>query len=243
MRPLTTPELMAAWDHAVALPPWSRPLAILAAGCRERDREELAQLSVGQRDVLLLALREWALGPEVVGVADCPACGESVELTFLVQDIRVPAAPAPELLTVHAEDYELKVRVPTGADLECAAQQSDEADAVAVLMERCVLSARRGTDELRAGDLPGDVLTVVDARMAEADPQADVELSVTCSACGHGWPAPFDIGTFFWAEIDAWAARVLHDVHRLALAYGWREPDVLALSPRRRQHYLAMVGA
>ena len=41
---------------------------------------------------------------------------------------------------------------------------------------------------------------------------------------------------------DAWALRTLAEVHRLASAYGWREQDILALSPARRQLYLGMVG-
>ena len=51
----------------------------------------------------------------------------------------------------------------------------------------------------------------------------------------------FDIVSFFWAEIDAWARRVLREVNVLARAYGWRESDILALSPVRRQIYLSMV--
>jgi hypothetical protein len=81
------------------------------------------------------------------------------------------------------------------------------------------------------------------ARMAEADPQADVQLDLSCPACRHRWLAVFDIVSFLWSEIDASARRTLQDVHRLATAYGWREPDILALTPWRRQVYLEMAGA
>ena len=43
--------------------------------------------------------------------------------------------------------------------------------------------------------------------MAEADPQADVQLELNCHACAHTWASPFDIVSFFWREIDAWAQR------------------------------------
>jgi hypothetical protein len=33
---------------------------------------------------------------------------------------------------------------------------------------------------------------------------------------------------------------MLYDVHALASAYGWREADVLAMSPMRRQVYLEL---
>ena len=64
----------------------------------------------------------------------------------------------------------------------------------------------------------------------------------TCPACTFTWSEPFDIVTFFWAEIDAWARRLLADVHVLASSYGWSERDILALSPVRRQYYLEMVN-
>jgi hypothetical protein len=79
--------------------------------------------------------------------------------------------------------------------------------------------------------------------MSRADPQADVRLALTCPACRHQWRSIFDIVTFFWIELDVWARRTLRDVHALARAYGWREADILALSPQRRQCYLEMISA
>jgi hypothetical protein len=78
--------------------------------------------------------------------------------------------------------------------------------------------------------------------MAEADALGDVQLALTCPQCGHEWQAPFDIASFLWTEINAWAHRTLQDVHELARAYGWREADILALSPWRRQVYLEMIS-
>ena len=39
------------------------------------------------------------------------------------------------------------------------------------------------------------------------------------------------------------ALRLLGHVHALARAYGWREADILAMSPARRQVYLDLAGA
>ena len=50
----------------------------------------------------------------------------------------------------------------------------------------------------------------------------------------------FDVAAFLWAAVERWALLTLRDVHQLALAYGWGEGDVLALSPLRRQLYLEM---
>ena len=78
--------------------------------------------------------------------------------------------------------------------------------------------------------------------MAQADPQADVQLALSCPVCGHKWQTAFDIVSFFWSEINAWAARILREVHILAWGYGWREADILALRPWRREVYLEMVS-
>jgi hypothetical protein len=105
-----------------------------------------------------------------------------------------------------------------------------------------VLSAQRDGADIAVAALPGEVVAAVAARMAEADPQAEVQLALTCPVCAYRWQATFDILSFFWQEINDWAQRILREVHTLATAYGWREADILALSPRRRQFYLEMVG-
>jgi hypothetical protein len=79
--------------------------------------------------------------------------------------------------------------------------------------------------------------------MAEADSQADVRINLSCPACEHQWQAAFDVLSFFWSEITAWAHRILSDVHALAYAYGWREADILNMSPRRRRYYLTLLEA
>ena len=51
-----------------------------------------------------------------------------------------------------------------------------------------------------------------------------------------------DIRAVLWAEVEAWANELLHDVHALASAYGWSESDVVRLSPWRREWYRQAVG-
>jgi hypothetical protein len=242
MRPLTTHELLDVWEVAAALPPPERALALLAAACPEQPADTLARLSVGQRDARLMTLREWAFGPRMVSVAACPRCGGQLELSFEVADIRVPPAEPPELLTLAIDGHEVRFRPLNGMDLVALARAGARADGARFLLGRCLLSARRGGEEQQPDDLPDEIVQAVVQTMAEADPQADVELALACAACGHRWLAPFDIVSWFWSEIDAWACRLLRDVHSLARAYGWSEADILALSPWRRQFYLKMVG-
>ena len=112
-----------------------------------------------------------------------------------------------------------------------------------ILFERCLIAAKLGGESVRAEQLPAQVVDAVAKCLAEADPQADVQLDISCPFCGWNWQASFDIVAFLWTEIEARACRLLQDVHVLARAYGWSEREVLDLSPLRRELYLEMVNA
>ena len=239
MRALTAPELLHVWEEGRGATPAGRATALLARACPEDSPETLRALPIGQRDARLLTLREWTFGPLFTSLARCPACGERLELSFSAGDVRAGAGTAGDaVLDVAAEGYDVTFRLPNGADLDAL---GDGSDARARLLERCVLAARRKGRPRPVNRLPARVLDAVVQRMGEADPQADVHTWLSCPACAHGWQATFDIVSFFWAEIEGWAYRTLRDVHVLAMAYGWREADILALSPGRRQLYLEMV--
>src|SRR5262245_46669045 len=94
MRALTAAEMFAVWDLGQPLDAPSRALALLAAACPEASPGALEALSVGERDRRLLTLREWFFGPRLVSLAECPACGERVESSFFVADVREPAPAA-----------------------------------------------------------------------------------------------------------------------------------------------------
>lgn len=235
MHTLSASELLDVWERGQGQRPVERALTLLAAASPGTSVEALAGLSAGRRDAGLLALREQTFGSQLVSLADCPGCAERLELTFDVAEIRTPAEPQPDRLSLSTASGEVRFRLPDSRDLLAVAGCRDVGNARDLLLERCLL-------DVSARDLPPQILEAVLAEMAAADPQADVQLDLTCPSCGHRWPAVFDIVTFLWSELHAWAHRTLQDVHRLASAYGWREPDILELSPWRRQVYLEMAG-
>ncbi|MFC4015147.1 hypothetical protein ACFOY2_48585 [Nonomuraea purpurea] len=114
-------------------------------------------------------------------------------------------------------------RLPTSADVAAALSDPDPCGA---LVDGCSKGA--GAEETAAS-------------WAQADPLLDVELCLSCPDCGHEWAESFDIVSYLWSELDGWCRRTLLEVHDLATAYGWNEPQVLALSPWRRQCYLGLV--
>ncbi len=246
MPALTSAALLTAWEEGASQPATQRALTLLAAAWPERSVDEWAHISIGERDGQLLRLREELFGAKLEATAACPQCGEQLELTFSTQDIRVPgppsSTPSEEGIRIEAAGYEVLCRLPTSADvLEIAqAVATDERDA---LLQRCVRVARLGGAIVDIATLPDEVLSAVIDGMAQADPQAEVQIALTCVACAHDWSLPFDILSYLWSEVEDWVRRLLLEVHTLASVYGWSERDIVAMSPRRRQLYLDMVGA
>ncbi len=244
MRPLSVSELLTLWERELASRPCERALAILAAASPDSSRDALARASIGRRDACLLTVREWAFGPELSVLADCPRCRQPLETVLRVDDLRAPMDAEDETAegAIVCGEYSIRFRAPNTGDLLACGGLDAEAMREQ-LFASCVLEARRGREPVAASDLPADVARRTIDAVSAIDPQADARLSLVCAECGHRWDEVFDIASVFWSEIDAWARRVLREVATLARAYGWRERDILALSPMRRQIYVAMAHA
>jgi hypothetical protein len=234
--------MLAAWERGLPQLPTERALTLLGAHRPETLPEELAKLSIGRRDARLLALREQTFGPQLVCLANCPDCSERLEINFKLADLLVPDANDPGVLSLSVDGYDVQFRLPNTLDLRRIAGSSDISEGRDLLLQNCVLQIDREGESTDVSDLPPGVIAAIVEQMAQADPQADVQLALVCPSCDHRWQSPFDVLSYFWSEINAWAHRTLHDVHTLAAAYGWREPDILALSPIRRQIYLDLVN-
>ncbi len=221
-------------------------MALLAAASPEATIDALAELSIAERDAHLLKMRQWAFGAQMTGLVTCHGCGERLELNFSVKDISPwpdgEVAGLDEPFCLSTGDYELHFRLPNSHDLSAVAIPGDLAERRRQLFERCVLAVREAGEERSVDQIPDDVVDAVAEAMGRADPMADLQIALSCPACERRWKETFDIVSFFWREIDAWARRLLRDVHKLASAYGWREADILEMTPRRRQFYLEMVG-
>ena len=105
-----------------------------------------------------------------------------------------------------------------------------------------MLHARLDGQPVATAALPEPVVRAVGQALGDADPQADVELALSCTACGHRWATRFDVVEFLWHELDRRLRGVLGEVHLLARAYGWTEADILALPDRRRRRYLELLA-
>ena len=235
MAGLTEAGLLAVWENGQGQGRVRRALLLAAAG--GADPATVADLPLGTREEFVLALRQQCFGDTFGCVVSCPACGEELELELAPDDVRV-AATGGERRLDH-DGFGIEFRPLTSRDL--LAIRTDGEPARRALLGRCVTSATRGGHAVNTTELPDGVLDALAAALSTLDPQADVLLPLDCAECAHEWTARFDAADYLWAELDAYARRLLLDVHQLASAYGWSEDQVLAVSPVRRQAYLELV--
>ena len=224
---LTPAELLAMWERAAEHSQPARALTFLAAAHPEAAADELVAMPIGRRDAEILALRRENFGDHFTGVTSCPVCSVAVELSFTTADVFAAVAePHDGPLEVTRGERVYRFRLPATADVIAAAASDDPQR---VLLERCT------EDEVSAED--GDAIA---GAMYASDPFAAIELTIACPGCGGTFARSFDIVSYLWSELSARALRIAEEVHTLARAYGWREQDVLALSPGRRRLYMEL---
>jgi hypothetical protein len=256
MHPLSASELLNTWERGLMQHPVQRALLLLEAAYPEQSASELGQLSLAERDARLMELRQMIFGSELDSLAACPACGTRLEASLSTQDLRSSlASPEPDDYTVSMAGYQVRFRLPNSLDLLAILPGGDPMSMRSTLLERCLVSVEGPLEPpesstiedalpaARSKAVPPAVMAAVAESLENLGDQTDIWLSLTCAACGHTWGASLDFPTFFWTEISAWARRLLVEVHTLAAAYGWREADILALSPGRRQFYLELIQA
>ena len=237
-------ELIGAWERGAAQHWIDRALTMLSAAYPEMTFAELAALTIGQRDARLLAVHERLFGSSLSCFVLCPQCETRLEFKLNIADI-VPREAVETGWTAHeivSGGVRLKFRAPDSEDLAAAATCGDVATARKVLVERCVLEAVRDGVPLAMDGWPEGAIDAISAELADMETHADITFALTCVACAHRWQLVLDIVSFLWSEISWLAKRHLRDVHTLAWTYGWREADILAMSPVRRQFYLDSVS-
>ena len=233
----------AAADLAVdfARPPGPALVTDVLACCAEvADGEgegSVDALPVGTRLECLVALA--GMEAETLDVPlRCPECGEPIEVVFTVDELLGIAADAPEggALEVEAEGARLVVRRPTGADQAAwLAARYEAEDEAARAVARSLL--REGAEV----ELTPARLAAVDAALEALDPLTALTVAAACPCCEQTAVHEVDVAALTLARLAAVQRRTIEEVHVLARRYHWSEAEVLAVPPRRRARYLALL--
>ena len=233
-------------------------------GGQEVTEQVARDLCVGDRQALLLALRQATFGPKVAAVVTCPwrDCSRRMDIDFAIPDIPVRAAAdlrARHEITLStaaspATDEEdgdgsgqpgrrVAFRLPTGADQEAIGSLAtdDPVRALDALLDRCCLppgdGATCGTTEFSPR-----ARAEIEQAMLAASFGPELSLGASCPECGRSFTLPFDIQDFFFGEVAATPDLLLREVHYLAYHYHWSEGEILALPRVRRQRYLEVLA-
>lgn len=245
MNALAGDQLLAAWDRGFHESDLARPLTLLQVSSPERTRENLASLSLAERDLELWRLRRMTFGEWLRATLPCAECSAQIEFTLALSNVIEPL----ELLQLKApvetqtQGWQVAVRPVTTRDLEAALSSSDEASAKQALLERSVSLKLVSGAAADWQDAPEPVRNLALQAFEEVHEGAESTCVATCPQCGAVKMADLDIGRFLWFEVRNAARRLLREIHELASAYGWSESAILAMTSQRRQSYLTMVRA
>jgi hypothetical protein len=239
MQALSPAMILNVWEQGAGLHSLDQALLILDYGCPEQSRETLLDLSLGQRDRLLLQLYRQTFGEALDAYTQCLACQERLEFSLscgvFLNDV---TARGLATKTINVDGQQFSLRSPTSRDAAVAAASETVAAAKKELLIRCAIPA---ADFSGAVDtLPAEAQAAIAAEIALLDPQAELLVDLLCPVCGGAWQGVFEITNFLWAEIRARARQLLQQIDALARAYGWREADILAMSEARRGLYMQM---
>lgn len=244
MQALTASEIIDVWEYGKGRRPVTIALILLAAAIPEKTWPELTALEIGERDRLLLELREKIFGPHLHGFVECPDCEESLEINLASTEIHAvwESDDVQESLRLNSQGLTLQFRMPTSEDLLRIEKIVDISEARHALALGCILQAKRKGKPVEISKLSESIIHDLSEKMVKCDPRAELLLNLTCPSCAHKWVTLFDVATFLWNEISAQAKRLFAEIHILARAYGWNESDILAMSAWRRQCYLERAG-
>ena len=217
-------------------------------GAERITPEAIGELTVGDREALLLHLRQLTFGDRMQAILDCPQpdCRELMDLDLQVGDLLQPACPDPRPEYEYAAEHDgetlhVRFRLPTVVDQETAGRKalSDPAAGADLLLRRCVKSVLKESGD--AVNWSAAMLDGLPPRMAALDPQAQMILDLVCPACGLAFSTIFDAGHYLFQEAGDGLKRLYQEVHWLALHYHWSESEIMRMSMRKRRRYLNLL--
>ncbi|HEX2190181.1 MAG TPA: hypothetical protein VHG51_14840 [Longimicrobiaceae bacterium] len=230
-------------------------------GVRPLTPEVAGRLLVGDRQFLLLRLREATFGERVDGRLACPwpDCGARVDIDFSTADVPVKrcagvsATYRVELTeeaavtdAAGAQHRAVTFRLPDGRDQEALAPLLAENPAAALtrLLERCVVGTEEPWDDPAelVARLPARARLEVERAMEERAPAVELEMELLCPECGRAFTAPFDLQDFFFGELRTGRDLLYRQVHYLAYHYHWSEREILELPREKRMAYIGVLA-
>jgi hypothetical protein len=173
-------------------------------------------------------------GETCVLMTRCDACGEAMDLSVDLATIPPGEAPAHTTLRLSLPSgREARFRLPCVGDMQALSDISG-ADADRTLVSRCC------QEELPS--LSAEVLRSLAATLQRSTPRIDTTVDLTCLECGGSLQFTLDPVTLVIERLQGDRSQLLEEIHVLASRYHWSLAEILSLSPRTRQEFLALIS-
>jgi len=251
VRALTGELLLTAWDQGTEKHALARGLILLSVALPESNVQQLAQLSLADRNLLLLRLRELSFGPVLQGFGVCLHCSSQLEFAIpaaeLIEHLESQMCEGP--IAWNEDGIQRQLRPVTTADLLAIVDIAEVTEAQERLLARGLTieepAALAGLPECEnpLAALSGTAASGVMEKFDQLHRATELTCAVQCVDCSQRQTLDLDIAQFLWLEVRNAARRLLAEIHDLAWAYGWSESSILNMAPQRRNVYLEMVRA
>ncbi len=219
-------------------------------------RRIVQKFTIGDRVALMLHLRRLTFGDTLRCTVSCPSCKVPLSLDLSISSLLQPPILQPRSeYDINLENFTLKI-VLCGAKVEAILeeraerpgrgegekQKQYEEEEESELAEKLVRSCIISSEPALPGKLNDHLLLAISGKLGELDPQADIVLDATCSACQRLFQTPFDVEDFIFQEIGMRHRDLDREVHWLAFHYHWSEDSILSLSLVRRKKYIELIN-
>lgn len=188
----------------------ARAIAAIEGWSGAIDEQCVAGMLVGDRDYLLLRLRQVEVGDHVHQVVRCRSadCGRKVDVDFVISELPVRHVPTvcarytTALVDEQGTRHEARLRLPSGADVEAIADlvAAAQPGAANTRLYARLLESIEGYDvssEERVRALPMRLRQQLAAFISSAAPGPDLLIDVACPYCEADLSYTFDLHGFF----------------------------------------------
>jgi acetyl esterase/lipase len=227
MRAFFANDILMLFDQGAGLHAIDRALLVLRCAWPEADYEELVRLPLGQRDRLLLEVRQGTFGDLLEAHTECPECRGRLEFSLSCAEMLANTpieAVKPKPVTIEGTQFHL--RCPNSRDAAAAAACTDVVTATGCLFERCVKP--NGETDFLGDTISGSQRAVIAAALAALDPAAGTRhpMIVTIHGGPHGQQGPAFVHKAQVYAARGWASLMVN--YRGSTGYGQAFSNAIA---------------
>jgi hypothetical protein len=196
------------------------------------------RLSAFDRDRVLAAVYRRAFADRIDSTITCAACDNRFDLNFSLTalDAALDTGRAAAAYDIRSDGY---VQTPDGAVFRLP-NGREECVAAALPRARAHASIGAAVIDPSSRPVPAEELEELFERVA---PLLDLPLDAACPECAHAQQVRFSVQSYLLESLVNERRRLIAEVHRLAVAYGWSHHEILELPRTARRQHVELIEA